>query len=343
MSGLDPWYIDTGNYVLNYLVSGDFFKGFEGRLIHQLAGEEATGKSRVWIQAAQIFLRENPNAVVICFATENDFKSVACLREEFGERFIYIPGNITHEVQTNMLDILNKIIETEPNENDLKTMIVVDSWGFLASESLTKKAEDGKQSGMDLTTTKQKNDLISSLIYKPTAANCIIFITNHIYIKPQEYDNVEISGGMKFKYASNCILFLLKLGGQTKEANKDHGDATKKDRAIIRFVLRKGRFPCKENGEVKIPMEYNKGGLTRYGGLFKFAKECGAVELKSAKGGWYAWTDQPDNKFQKGTALKKPETLFTKERMDYIAELAYPLFCYTDDGELSFEIEEDDE
>jgi hypothetical protein len=315
------WYVDTGNYALNLQVSGKIRGGFRGRMIWQLGGEEATGKTRVWVQAMQRFLRENEERIGIAFLTENDLGSVIELQQEFGDRFIVVPENDIHKVQTTMVKLFNDIEGEDPNSTDTRTMVVLDSWGFLSAAATEEKVVDGKQSMMNLIPTKMKNDLAVSLIYKPLRANSIIFITNHVYIPPEMYSSSVLSGGKKLQYAANGTLVFTKK----KAPDKDH----RSEKCIIKSELRKGRFPSKENTAIDVPMEYNKGGLTRFGGLFELSVKADAI-LSPSKG-WYEWADKPGEKF------RQPKEglidFFTNDRLDFIQEKSKAIFCYNNQSD----------
>jgi RecA/RadA recombinase len=314
------WYVDTGNYPLNLQVSGKVFGGYKGRALWQLAGEEATGKTRVWVQCMKNFLSEDENRVGIVISTENERDIDDKLMELYGDRILLIAENDIHTVETQMLNLFARMKTQNPNENDIRSMIVLDSWGFLEYAGAIEKAEAGKQGIMDLTKVRLQSGLATKLIYQPLYTNSILFITNHVYIPPDMYASAIISGGKKLAYASQGITVLSK-----RKADKAERD----QKTLIKIENRKARNPVKEGTTIVVPMEYHKGGLTRYGGLFELCYEqLGAIVSPSS--GWYAWADDPNTKFRKKQVEEEPEVYFTVERLLFIEKLAQNTFCYTD-------------
>lgn len=312
----ESWYVSTGNYVLNLLVSGKIHGGFKGRSIWQLAGEEATGKTRVWVQCMKTFLSEDEDRIGIIVNTENEDNIDDELLDLYGDRIIFIAENDIHTIETELLKLFAKIEEQNPNDNDVRTMVVIDSWGFLEYAGAMEKAESGSQKIMDLTKVRLQNSLMTKLIYKPLRANSIIFIPNHVYIPPDQYTTSIISGGKKLAYGCQGIIVLT-----SKKADK----ADRDEKMIIKIENRKARFPIKRDTIIEIPMEYHKGGLTLYGGLFDLCYgSLGAI--KSPSNGWYCWADTPDIKFRKKEVEENPEKFFTPSRLIYIEKMGEPFF-----------------
>lgn len=320
------WYQDSGNYALNIQVSGRHDRGFRGCMIWQLAGLAATAKTRVWVQAAQLFLRDDPDRTLIIYTSENDPSSIRELEDEFGERVIAVPSKCSIKLHTDMKQTFKDIIEyldenreSEDRHNDLRTMIVVDSWGLLNIQSYHDKVLEGKQPTMNMTKVSGKNALAEGIIWDPLFSNSLVFITNHVYISPDDKSKEkQTSGGCKLEHASQGLLVQ-----DRKKADKNE----RSDKVIIKFQLRKGRPPTKPGTVTEIPLEYHKGGFTRYGGLSSLAVKVGALKLS---GSWYQWSDKLDDKKFRLPSENLDE-FYTKDRLEYIDKLAYPFYCFTND------------
>lgn len=314
------WFVDTGNYVLNLQTSGRIYGGFRGRAIWQLAGEEATGKTRVWVQCMKTFLAEDPKRIGVIVSTENEQSIDDELLSLYGDRIVFITENDIFKVETELLNLFDRIEKQNPNDEDIRSFVVIDSWGFLVLKQAVDKAVAGKQVMMDLLGVKMKNEFAAKLTYRPLHGNSIVFITNHVYIPPDIYASAKTSGGKKLAYASQGIIILTK-----KKADKDD----RSEMTLIKVETRKGRNPIKEGVTTIIPMEYHKGGLTRYGGLFDLCySQIDAMVMPTS--GWYAWADNPEIKFRKKQVEEDPEKFFTKERLEYIEVKARKVFCYSE-------------
>ena len=67
-------WIDTGNYAMNRIISGDYFKGYPTGKIVELYGEHSTGKSAlVYSAIGQFQKRYGKSAVVFLDDTEDSY------------------------------------------------------------------------------------------------------------------------------------------------------------------------------------------------------------------------------------------------------------------------------
>jgi RecA/RadA recombinase len=327
----EDFFIDTGNYLLNAQVSGDMYKGFQGLCIHQIAGVEQSGKTLILTQIAQRLLQsETDDWYVIWIDTENAFNRK--LFQSYGDRFVYIGKNIIEDLEPDVLKFLDFFRESKVSGEKFKMMVVIDSWGGLDIRSMLEKGKQGKTSLDPGQRAIFKNNFVKKFVSSLPSTNTTVFITNHVYESPDLYSGKKISGGSGLKYFSQGITTLSPVKA-TDESGKENMKQSQKN---IMCEQLKGRYPVKPFTKIMVPIYFDRGGLTRLGGMFEFCKDNNIIAHKS-KGNYYFTFEDPNetsNLFTINEMKSNYDEIFTEARLNSINELLVKIFTFQNSSEI---------
>ena len=316
-------FVDTGCYMLNGLLSADIYGGLPNNKILALAGESSTGKTYFTLGIVSKFLRDNPEAVVLYFDSEQ-----AVTSEMFKNRGIdpkrvgVFPVSTIEEFRHQAITIVDKYLAL-PKEDQKPTMVVLDSLGMLSTSKEMNDTAEGKET-RDMTRAQIIKSTFRVLTVKLGIAKIPMIMTNHTYQVVGAYVPMsEMGGGTGLKYAASTIVYLSKK----KDKNAD-GQVVGN---IIHCKLYKGRF-TKENKQIDVRLN-NESGLDPYYGLVDIAISAGIFKKNSTR------IELPDgSKVFEKIIYENPEKYFTKDVLDQINEAVYNEFSYG--GETKTEVEE---
>jgi len=262
-------YFSTGSLVLNGLLSGTLDGGFANNKIVALAGEEATGKTFIALQACKTFLEINPRGQVFYFDSEDAISSE--MMEERGidiRRVRKTRVNTVQEFRHSVINILDSYLEYAEADR-LPMFMVLDSLGNLSTSkemkdikagALNKKGDDVR----DMTRTSLIKGLFRVIAIKLGQAKVGMLLTNHTYESMDPYGAKRVmGGGAGLKYAASTIVHLGKK--KLRDAKKEVIGS------ILTAVLDKSRF-TRPGKSVDLLLSHATG-LNRYWGLFDLAKE----------------------------------------------------------------------
>ena len=268
-------WISTGNYALNYLISGDFHKGVPLGKVTVFAGESGAGKS--YICSGNIIKNAQEQGIyVVLIDSEN----------ALDEAWLHALGVSTDEskllkLSMAMIDDVAKTIATFmsdykalPNGERPKVLFVIDSLGMLLTPTDINQFEGGDLKGDLGRKPKALTALVRNCVNMFGSYNVGLVCTNHTYASQDMFDpDDKISGGQGFIYASSIVVAMRKL--KLKE-DEDGNKVT--DVMGIRSACKvmKTRYAKPFEGvQVKIPYEQ---GMSPYSGLVDLAEKKGMLK-----------------------------------------------------------------
>jgi len=292
-------WISTGNYALNYLISGDFNRGIPLGKVTVLAGESGSGKS--FIASGNIVKEAQKQGIyVILIDTENalDQSWLEALGVDTDEKkLLRLSLSMVDDVAKTVSDFMKgyKDEHADDKENAPKVLIVIDSLGMLLTPTDVKQFEDGEMKGDLGRKPKALTALVRNCVNMFGSWNVGLIATNHTYASQDMFDpDDKISGGQGFIYASSIVIAMKKL--KLKEDEK--GNKITEVRGIrAACKVMKTRFSKPfESVQVKIPYETGmdpysglvdlfekKGVLTQQGNRLKYVDSSGKETLEFRK------------------------------------------------------------
>ena len=268
-------WISTGNYALNYLISGDFTKGVPLGKVTVFAGESGAGKS--YICSGNIVRHAQEQGIfVVLIDTEN----------ALDEAWLHALGVSTDEskllkLSMAMVDDVAKTISTFmsdykalPDGERPKVLFVIDSVGMLLTPTDVNQFEAGDMKGDLGRKAKSLTALVRNCVNMFGAYGVGMVCTNHTYASQDMFDpDDKISGGQGFIYASSIVVAMKKL------KLKEDEDGNKISEVMgIRSACKvmKTRYAKPFEGvQVKIPYET---GMNPYSGLTDLAEKKGLLK-----------------------------------------------------------------
>ena len=267
-------WISTGNYALNYLISGDFNKGVPMGKVTVFAGESGAGKSYICsgniVKAAQ-----DQGIFVVLIDSENalDEAWLHALDVDTSEEKLL-------KLNMSMIDDVAKTISTfmtdykAMNEEDRpKVLFVIDSLGMLLTPTDVDQFNKGDMKGDMGRKPKALTALVRNTVNMIGSHNVGLVCTNHTYASQDMFDpDDKISGGQGFIYASSIVVAMKKL------KLKEDEDGNKISQVMgIRAGCKvmKTRYAKPFEGvQVKIPYET---GMNPYSGLLELFEAKGLI------------------------------------------------------------------
>lgn len=257
-------WISTGNYTLNYLLSGNFEKGIPMGKVTVFAGESGAGKS--FICSGNIVRHAQEQGIyVILIDTEN----------ALDEAWLHALGVDTSEekllkLNMAMIDDVAKVISdfvkeyrTLPEEDRPKVLFVLDSLGMMLTPTDVNQFEAGEMKGDMGRKPKALTALVRNCVNMFGTLNLGLVCTNHTYASQDMFDpDDKISGGQGFIYASSIVVAMRKLKLKT-DADGNKTTTVNGIRAACKIMKTRYAKPF-ESVQVEIPYET---GMSPYSGL----------------------------------------------------------------------------
>ena len=267
-------WISTGNYALNYLVSGDFNKGVPLGKVTVFAGESGAGKS--YICAGNIVKAAQEQGIfVVLIDSENalDESWLHALEVDTSEDKLL-------KLNMSMIDDVAKTISTfmddyrsMAEEDRPKVLFVIDSLGMLLTPTDIDQFNKGDMKGDMGRKPKQLTALVRNTVNMIGSHNVGLVCTNHTYASQDMFDpDDKISGGQGFIYASSIVVAMKKLKLKEDEDGNKVTDV-RGIRAGCKVMKTRYAKPF-EGVQVKIPYET---GMNPYSGLVDLFEKKGLL------------------------------------------------------------------
>ena len=270
----DTW-VSTGNYALNYLISGQFDRGVPIGKVTVFAGESGAGKS--FICSGNLIRNAQEQGIyVILVDTENalDEKWLHALNVDTSEaKLLKLNLAMIDDVAKLVTDFV-KEYKTLPEDDRPKVLFVLDSLGMMLTPTDVNQFEAGDLKGDMGRKPKALTALVRNCVNMFGDLNIGLVATNHTYASQDMFDpDDKISGGQGFIYASSIVVAMRKLKlKEDEEGNKV--SEVKGIRAACKIMKTRYAKPF-ESVQVKIPYET---GMNPYSGLVDLFESKGLLE-----------------------------------------------------------------
>ena len=295
-------WISTGNYTLNYLISGDFKKGVPLGKVSVFAGESGSGKSFICSgnlvrnaqqQGCQVVLFDSENALDEDWLQALDVDTTP-------EKLLKISVSMIDDVAKTISDFVKDYKSNYgdlPYEEQPKMLFVIDSLGMLLTPTDVAQFEKGDMKGDMGRKPKALTALVRNTVNSLAPHPIGLIATNHTYASQDMFDpDDKISGGQGFIYASSIVVAMKKL--KLKE-DLDGNKVTTVQGIRAACKVMKSRYSKPFEGvQIKIPYET---GMDPYSGLLEMLESKGIVEKVGNKLSYISpVTNEEIKEFRKG-------------------------------------------
>ena len=267
-------WVSTGNYALNYLISGDFFKGIPLGKVTVFAGESGAGKS--YICSGNIIRHAQEQGIyVILVDSENalDEKWLKDLGVDTSDdKLLKLNMAMIDDVAKTISEFMKEYKLMAESERP-KVMFVIDSLGMLLTPTDVNQFEAGEMKGDMGRKPKALTSLVRNCVNMFGNYNVGMVCTNHTYASQDMFDpDDKISGGQGFIYASSIVVAMKKL----KLKEDDDGNKVSDVlgiRSSCKIMKTRYSKPF-ENVQVKIPYST---GMSPTSGLVDMFEKMGVL------------------------------------------------------------------
>lgn len=266
-------WISTGNYALNYLISGNFTRGVPLGKVTVFAGESGAGKSYICSgnlvrhaqeQGIYVILIDSENAL-----DEDWLKALGVDTSE--DKLLKLNMAMIDDVAKTINEFMK---EYKTMEDRPKVLFVIDSLGMLLTPTDVNQFEAGDLKGDMGRKPKALTALVRNCVNMFGSANVGLVATNHTYASQDMFDpDDKISGGQGFIYASSIVVAMKKLKLKEDEDGNKISEV-RGIRAACKVMKTRYAKPF-ESVQVKIPYET---GMNPYSGLVDLAEGKGLLK-----------------------------------------------------------------
>ena len=301
------WY-SVGNYAVNRIISGSFFRGIPQGRVTGLVGPSGAGKSFVAANLMASAQREGAYVLMIDSENASDEKFVNDIGVDTS------PQNYKY-VGVNTIPQVNKVISSfiKGYKNDFGTddpeapqvLIVIDSLDMLMTETEEGNFDRGVTKGDQGQRNKQLKQMLRTFVQAVKRLNISIVVTDGVY------KNQDVMNGEGLYIAKEAIRFSLsQIIMLTKLKLKEKGETEVKG---IRMKCEgfKTRF-TKPYQKVTVVVPYDTG-MNAYSGLLEVALELGVIKKK---GSYYTLTGEDESWYAKDIADHADKILEKAEAMN---------------------------
>ena len=268
-------WISTGNYALNYLISGSFNRGVPLGKVTVFAGESGAGKSFI-CSGNLIRHAQQADIYPILIDTENalDEDWLKALGVDTSEGKLLKLNMAMIDDVAKMISEFVKEYKTIPEESRPKVLFVLDSLGMLLTPTDVNQFDAGDLKGDLGRKPKALTALVRNCVNMFGSLNIGLVATNHTYASQDMFDpDDKISGGQGFIYASSIVVAMRKLKLKEDEDGNKISEV-KGIRSACKIMKTRYAKPF-ESVQVKIPYET---GMNPYSGLVDLFEGKGLLQ-----------------------------------------------------------------
>jgi recombination protein RecA len=270
------YWFSTGNYVLNKIISGSFYKGIpQGRII-AFSGPSQSGKSFLLGNVSREAQKEGAYVIIIDTESALDDEFISKIGVDVNDNYTYIAVGTIPDTIKVVSSIINGYIEEYADDIDSpKVLINIDSLDMLMTETEKTHFKKGDTTGDQGQRNKQLKAMLREFTQAIKHQNISMIVTSHVY-RNQEIRSGEglwiISEAIRFSLSQIVLITKLKL--RERIDNKVKG---------IRMMCEgyKTRF-TKPFQTVTIEVPYDTG-MDPFNGLIEVAVELGVVHKKGSR------------------------------------------------------------
>lgn len=271
-------WVSTGSYGLNYLISGDFYKGIPMGKVTVIAGESGAGKS--YIASGNIIKDAQRQGIfVVVIDTENalDEKWLKALGVDTSEdKLLKIGATMIDDVAKIVSEFVKDYKDNHmdvPREDRPKILFVIDSIGMLLTPTEINQFNAGDMKGDMGRKAKQLKAFVSNCVNMFGDLDMGMVVTNHTYASQDMFDpDDKISGGSGFIFASSIVIAMKKYKLKEDEEGNKIADVTG-IRSTCKVVKTRYSKPF-ETIKLNIPWET---GMNPISGLFDLFEKSGVL------------------------------------------------------------------
>ena len=267
-------WISTGNYCLNYLISGDFNRGVPLGKVTVFAGESGAGKS--YFAAGNIVKHAQEQGIfVVLIDSENALDETwlqALGVSTDSSKLLKLSMSMIDDVALTISKFMKDYKDMDHEERP-KVLFVIDSLGMLLTPTDVDQFDKGDMKGDMGRKPKALTALVRNTVNMIGAYNVGMVCTNHTYASQDMFDpDDKISGGQGFIYASSIVVAMKKLKLKEDEDGNKISDV-RGIRAGCKVMKTRYSKPF-EAVQVKIP--YDRG-MDPYSGLLEMFEKNGII------------------------------------------------------------------
>ena len=305
-------WISTGNHALNYLISGDFYKGIPLGKVTVFAGESGSGKS--YICSGNIVREAQKQGIFVILIDSENALDEAWLKaidvDTSEDKLLRLGMSMIDDVAKTISNFV-KEYRTDYGDKDPadrpKVLFVLDSLGVMLTPTDVDQFNKGDMKGDLGRKPKALTALVRNCVNMFGTLNVGMVATNHTYASQDMFDpDDKISGGQGFVYASSIVVAMKKLKLKEDEA----GNKITEVRGIrAACKVMKTRFSKPFEGvQLKIPYET---GMDPYSGLVDLFEKKGLI-VQQGNRLKYITTD--------GTEMLDYRKAWTAEKLDIVMQ-----------------------
>jgi recombination protein RecA len=292
-------WISTGNYTLNYLISGDFHKGIPLGKVTVFAGESGAGKS--YICSGNIIRHAQQQGIYVVLVDSENALDEAWLHalgvDTSEDKLLKLNMAMIDDVARTISEFMKQYKGLDQTDRP-KVLFVIDSLGMLLTPTDVNQFEAGEMKGDMGRKPKALTSLVRNCVNMFGSMNVGMVCTNHTYASQDMFDpDDKISGGQGFIYASSIVVAMRKLKLKT-DADGNKTSQVHGIRSACKVMKTRYAKPF-ESVQVEIPYETGmsptsglldmfeaKGILVKEGNKLVYTSKTTGEIIKEFRKGW---------------------------------------------------------
>ncbi len=278
-----PYYISTGDYGVNQIISGSIFKGVPAGRVSVFAGESQSLKTVQVVRLAANGIIDHDVDRVFYFDSEGG--APVNMFENFGcdlDKIEHILVESTEDAAIKMIQTLQTIEEIQKTEDpNFKAIVILDSLGNLENNKTYNDIADNRLAADQGAGAKVKNKLCRAMTIPALKTATTVLIINWVYdgpsMHPQKIKDQPGGKGSQFIGSINVQCTKTNVKAETKDADNYYEAST-----VTMFTVK--------NREVspylttKVHVSFTEGfNLYPYLSLFDSAVDLGFITRMSTQ------------------------------------------------------------